>query len=242
MSISREDFMRVSKAVITRWAELACQEIDSDINNMEGILDECYLSALWSKRVDLLLEISDLIAKTDDIDKRWQLVEEVYGGQIGSPAKKLQMDIASRLEWLKKLTAQDFERDIKTAIYLHGITSPIEQLFLMEWKFGRINEKWGVKLLPQKPIETSNGKYIVDFHITTLDSSDSIINVAIEIDGHEFHEKSKSQVAKDKKRDRALIRSGLTVLRFSGSEVFYEPKSCINEIVDYIKKAKANKG
>lgn len=56
-------------------------------------------------------------------------------------------------------------------------------------------------------------------------------SLAIEIDGHEFHEKTKEQVAKDKARERRLVRSGHYVVRFAGSEVFADPVACWKEVI-----------
>lgn len=69
-------------------------------------------------------------------------------------------------------------------------------------------------------------------------SENEIGRVVIELDGHDFHEKTKSQVPRDKMRERALINSGATVLRFSGSEVFRNPRACVEEVVSFIKEQK----
>lgn len=47
--------------------------------------------------------------------------------------------------------------------------------------------------------------------------------IAIELDGHDFHERTKEQATRDKKRDRALVSAGWSVLRFTGSEVIKAP-------------------
>jgi hypothetical protein len=67
----------------------------------------------------------------------------------------------------------------------------------------------------------------VDFMLRARGSDWSL---AIEIDGHEFHEKTKEQAARDKLRDRRLVRAGRRVVRFSGSEVFADPKGCWAEV------------
>lgn len=59
----------------------------------------------------------------------------------------------------------------------------------------------------------------------------------IECDGHDFHEKTKEQVARDKKRDRKIQLTGIPILRFSGSEIFKRPKACINEINSHLTKS-----
>lgn len=56
---------------------------------------------------------------------------------------------------------------------------------------------------------------------------------AVEIDGHEFHEKTKDQAKADRQRERWIIRHPLAhidaVIRFTGSEVFADPVRCADE-------------
>jgi len=62
----------------------------------------------------------------------------------------------------------------------------------------------------------------------------------IEIDGYEFH-KTKEQREKDYIRERYLMRQGYTVIRFTGTEVFLNPKKCVmetTEIVNQIAEAR----
>lgn len=49
------------------------------------------------------------------------------------------------------------------------------------------------------------------------------VAIAVELDGHAFHERTKEQAARDKKRDRALLSKGWTVVRYTGSEVVKDP-------------------
>ena len=81
-------------------------------------------------------------------------------------------------------------------------------------------------LLRELPVV--DGRYRVDFAIVDA-ATDTF--VAIECDGHEWHEKSKEQVQRDKARDRALTADGWRVLRFTGSEVWSDPAACVREIV-----------
>jgi len=58
-------------------------------------------------------------------------------------------------------------------------------------------------------------------------------SLAIEIDGHEFHEKTKEQAQRDKARDRRLVRcGGHRVLRFTGAEVYANAEACWDEVLD----------
>jgi hypothetical protein len=61
-------------------------------------------------------------------------------------------------------------------------------------------------------------------------------NLIIECDGHEFHEKTKAQAARDKKRDRTLQSLGYVVIRFTGSEVYNDPIACAEEALECLYK------
>src|SRR5205807_7453561 len=52
----------------------------------------------------------------------------------------------------------------------------------------------------------------------------------VEIDGHDFHERTKEQAQRDKSRDRYLNQSGFTVFRFTGSEVFNDLAGKVDEV------------
>jgi len=75
------------------------------------------------------------------------------------------------------------------------------------------------------------GRYRLDFAIV-LDRK----FIAIEVDGHDFHERTKEQAARDKARDRALITAGWTVLRFSGSEVWRDAFRCVQEVQELLRQ------
>lgn len=68
------------------------------------------------------------------------------------------------------------------------------------------------------------GPYRVDFVLEAYG-----VEIIIEVDGHEFHEKTKEQAAHDKKRDRYMTQHGHTVLRFTGSEVWANPFKCAEQ-------------
>lgn len=81
-------------------------------------------------------------------------------------------------------------------------------------------------LSPQAKI---NNGFVVDF---LLESTYPAITLAIEIDGHEWHEKTKEQASRDKERSRSLLRQGFPEIRFTGSEVFTRPDDCAKESVN----------
>ena len=56
----------------------------------------------------------------------------------------------------------------------------------------------------------------------------------VECDGHDFHEKTKEQASKDKKKDRMLQACGYRVFRFTGSDIWKDPMKCSDECLDFL--------
>ncbi len=54
--------------------------------------------------------------------------------------------------------------------------------------------------------------------------------VIVELDGHDFHERTPEQARSDKSRDRELQRLGWRVMRFTGREVLDDPEQCLHEV------------
>lgn len=72
----------------------------------------------------------------------------------------------------------------------------------------------------------------IDFALRTF-NGDPLVGYAVEIDGHDFHEKTKAQARTDRQRERWIIRHPHAeidaVLRFTGSEIFADPVRCAEE-------------
>lgn len=61
----------------------------------------------------------------------------------------------------------------------------------------------------------------------------STIRLNVEVDGHEFHERTKEQARRDRSRDRELTADGWTVLRFTGQEVWADALGCVDQIWNF---------
>jgi len=84
-------------------------------------------------------------------------------------------------------------------------------------------------VIPQYQIE----QYRVDFLVGYKGAGGlSEGFIAVECDGHDFHEKTKEQAKRDKARDRFLSTRVAKVLRFTGSEIYADPVKCCNEVFD----------
>lgn len=140
---------------------------------------------------------------------------------------------------------------------LPDVESPIEEMFLYAL-IGEIHSRWaGIRFaaardpLSSKKVPKSTidilplvnwdllGKYRGDIVLQRLapwkDKMRKVLaQLVVELDGHEFHERTKEQAEKDKRRDRELVAEGYQVIRFTGSEVWRDPFKCAEEAVDMI--------
>lgn len=108
--------------------------------------------------------------------------------------------------------------------------SPIERRMgaaLFGFMHGLFDDHECVKLSPQYQI----GQYRVDFLLELVGKADSV-SVVVECDGHAFHERTKFQAERDKRRDREITHAGYTVLRFTGSEIWRDPVECAVSVID----------
>ncbi|MFA1820585.1 endonuclease domain-containing protein [Virgibacillus oceani] len=90
-------------------------------------------------------------------------------------------------------------------------------------------------VIPQKEVLANGRKYRVDFLIECQTENKNYL-FAIECDGHNFHEKTKEQAARDKARERNLMKEGYTIIRFTGSEIWKSPSKCAVEAEKIISK------
>lgn len=73
--------------------------------------------------------------------------------------------------------------------------------------------------------------YRVDFLVTSKPFPTlAPLRLVIECDGHDFHEKTKEQAARDKGRDREIVAKGFQIMRFTGSEIWRDPLHCARSI------------
>lgn len=135
--------------------------------------------------------------------------------------------------------------------------SPLEQLFLVtflfiagptdnvvnndagtgpEFRFELYNDSFLI-IEPQAKIEIEGHTYHADFLLTYKTRRPRLasrLQVVVEIDGHNFHERTKEQARRDRTRDRAMIRAGFVVFRFTGSEIHADPSRAAQEVRRYI--------
>ena len=119
--------------------------------------------------------------------------------------------------------------------------TPIEQLMYSALIRLSRDDVFGVDtftaILPQYQIKDYRVDFLVECFLHGIRQSDkNTICCVVECDGHEFHERTKAQASSDKKRDRDLQGLGLTVLRFSGSDIWKDPDGCAREVLMSLRK------
>jgi hypothetical protein len=154
---------------------------------------------------------------------------------------------------LARFTAASFESDIEIVLAddSEGVCppfeSPLEVMFWIWWAAMTKDTEWPewLEMSFQQPVTVEGANYRLDFTIRPSASQRPLFEavgipiprIAVEVDGHAFHEKTKEQVATRNQRDRALQRDGWIVLHFSWTEMTTQPEACIGEVIGAAKGA-----
>lgn len=73
-----------------------------------------------------------------------------------------------------------------------------------------------------------------DFAFFERHPNGTVTRIVVECDGHEYHERTKQQAARDRSRDRSMTALGWKVMRFTGSEIYKDADACADEIANLI--------
>lgn len=77
--------------------------------------------------------------------------------------------------------------------------------------------------------EVEVGQYSADFGVTARCKGGNTSRIAIECDGHNFHERTPAQARHDRSRDRYFSELGIWPVRFTGDEIRASPQGCAIE-------------
>lgn len=118
-----------------------------------------------------------------------------------------------------------------------GLMSPLEVIFYAYWQAAIVGEAFGSELhvRGQHEVVVADRRYRLDFSVEH--ASIGPLSIAVELDGHAFHERTAEQVALRNTRDRDLQAAGWTVCHFSGSELLTDPKGTVGAVLDLARKA-----
>jgi very-short-patch-repair endonuclease len=89
-----------------------------------------------------------------------------------------------------------------------------------------------VRMIVRPQAEVDNRR--VDFLIHAFDyNNNGWRSLIVECDGHDYHERTKEQAARDRSKDRTATLNGRDFLRFTGSEIWRDPWGCAAQIGDW---------
>lgn len=126
------------------------------------------------------------------------------------------------------------------------VESPLELLFWIWWQACERPRNFFpydlILLEPQVAVTAGGEDYRLDFVVVLLPPSDwkkaldaGLMvwpKIAVELDGHTFHERTPQQVATRDSRDRHLQQDGWQVFHYSWSEFTNQPEKCVTEVYD----------
>ena len=135
--------------------------------------------------------------------------------------------------------------------------TPIEQIFYVAFRLYTadfstditqkmiipFNAMLNEEIAPQQEVICEGKKYIIDFSIDfsrKCVGSDRYVypelkdfKYAVELDGYNYHS-NKKQMEYDYERENDLKKVGYTVIRFTGSQIYNKPLSCVDTLLTII--------
>lgn len=147
--------------------------------------------------------------------------------------------------WLKSVAESPIEQLLLACMFAND-WGPNEHPFSNHYHLHKEVSEMGLKPTPwilaadgaacfcvlQLPVTFGPLSYRADFaFLGTSAPGDAPVRICVELDGHDFHERTKEQASRDKRRDRAFAANGWTMLRFTGSDVFRDPEAVLDEVI-----------
>lgn len=144
------------------------------------------------------------------------------------------------LDWIREAMGDSLGPRMSRLVDTGMLDSPLEAIFDMWWYLMVTAERIGtdVELVPQHPVIACGNRYRIDFLLQPnyermrrlYDAGLDWPKIAVELDGHDFHERTREQVTHRNARDRDLQCDGWIVLHYSGSELVRDPEACVGDV------------
>lgn len=210
-------------AIVTCLTELSAARI-SDAKIIKN-------ERLYDRDIDILARVkekwreSEFIFRRKIEDSRFETLREKANSHLSAPLWTTSDNAAER--FVDRLAEESTE-------------SPLESVLLREMK-RHFPERKFVPCDPKKPwvVTAAFGgplgmlipQLVVGPHRGDFAIIGDTVSLFVEVDGYRFHDFTRDQLERDRKRDRYLMRAGWRVIRFTGREVNANPSACANEVV-----------
>lgn len=172
-----------------------------------------------------------------------------YEGQPASAFVDMdivQQHINAASDYLAKTWAEKYSRACNGLLRHYAslrFDSPLEVLFWTWWEAvcaadDSLNDI--VQLQPQAEVTVGQKLFRVDFVVQAIQPEIALapewVSIAVEVDGHGFHERTREQVMYRDQRDRALQSAGWRVFHFSFGEFTARPVDSVTEVMLFARK------
>lgn len=147
----------------------------------------------------------------------------VFYGRCESPIERmfaLALQAVSESEYVGEWFYVIGDGDLKEAEKHHSSIAIEPQVVIDKYRVDFLIRRYGVIVKYNK----ETGPYLEGFKK----------QIIVECDGHDFHERTKEQAAKDRSKDRKLQSLGYKIYRFTGSEIWRDPIKCATELLNEI--------
>lgn len=160
-------------------------------------------------------------------------------------AEFLHKHVAAARQFVADTAADSFQKEIDHEVfsdskYIPQFGSPLEAVFFVWWRASfHSYRSIGLQLLDQVDVEIDGERFRVDFEIAPSREEVKLLSehniawsrVAVEMDGHSFHEKTREQVNYRNRRDRLLQKAGWRVFHLSFDEIQRRGESACFEVI-----------
>lgn len=203
----------------------------TNLKNWENQFEQSFSSQIEKEEGDWFPGTAGLIV-TENKDS------PVYGASGPLSESILKCGLSQLLE-----TADGCESPIEGAMFAALAIAGFQECDRVESGFFRFGLD-GIDTLAIEP-QFKIDRFRVDFQVSLIErfgygeNDFHKADVLVECDGHDYHERTKTQVKRDKSRDRKLQSLGHQVLHFTGSEIWNDPCGAALEVVHHLQRAVA---
>lgn len=139
-------------------------------------------------------------------------------------------DFAPRLEWVEgrmNRCESDLER-VFVILAAFGWNKATIFSYAGEAPPGQVQS--GKKYVVDFERQVQIAGYRCDFLLTVRANNGRTKRVAVECDGHSFHDRTPEQASADRRRDRRLIAEGVPTLRYTFSDLTKDPAGSMEDL------------
>jgi len=155
--------------------------------------------------------------------------------------QSIRLDAMEVIDSLNDSSESPIEMVMALALWIAGREKIDQVCYILNGRiYGRTDSKQVLTIEPQANID----EYRVDFALTLRSPVQESLatpfprchfqHMVVECDGFNFHDRTRDQACRDRKRDRRLQTLGYLVFRYAGSEIWADVFQCATEAIEVL--------